>query len=357
MKYFVERKKKDDDVYRSDKEQRKRAAAATARAQQGWETISSSDELLQKVEEKYRRGDSVKVPKTLNGVLKDHQVVGFKWLCETYRRGVGGILGDDMGVGKTLQAISVVSHLVEVGVLKDAAPPALIIVPLSVLQNWVSEFERFAPEVRVLAYSGSKEERAEIRENISKDLNQLKVAKNDIYIPSVHCLVTTYELLKLDDFFTTAFNYPLCIIDEAHRLKNPKVADIFNTPKDSYGLKHIPVRFLLTGTPLQNSVLELWSLLNVACPVLFNAPDEFCEDWFPKVEEDKTQNAKIQKILKLMMLRRTKLTSNAAQASASPARFTTQLNSPRKPEEQARRGEDASNLAGAQQEAHIPCGQ
>eukprot|EP01060_Flectonema_neradi_P037417 TRINITY_DN752_c3_g1_i1.p1 TRINITY_DN752_c3_g1~~TRINITY_DN752_c3_g1_i1.p1 ORF type:complete len:1007 (+),score=217.61 TRINITY_DN752_c3_g1_i1:63-3023(+) len=201
----------------------------------------------------------------VNCTLKDHQLLGVDWMLGLFEKSIGGILGDDMGVGKTLQAIATVASLIQTSKVTERNP-ALILVPLSVVPGWVKEFERFAPTLEVLSYVGDKNHRQNVRDGISDTLNQTNAPKDSIYLPGHSVLITTPELLRQDDYFVSKFDYSLVIIDEGHRYKSPKSAEIFNCTKKGNGLGHVPVRILLTGTPLQNNTEELWSLLNVVHP-------------------------------------------------------------------------------------------
>ena len=204
----------------------------------------------------------------INCTLKDHQKLGVHWMINLFQKSLGGILGDDMGVGKTLQAIATIANLINMSKVTERTP-ALVIAPLSVVAGWGKEFEKFAPSIRFLSYVGDKDHRQNIRDVITDKLQQNNTPKDSIFLPSFEVLVTTPELLRQDDFFVSRFDYSLVFIDEGHRYKSPKSAEIFNCSKKGNGLGHVPVRFLLTGTPLQNNTEELWSLLNVVNPQAF----------------------------------------------------------------------------------------
>ncbi|RWS03658.1 SWI/SNF-related matrix-associated actin-dependent regulator of chromatin subfamily A containing DEAD/H box 1-like isoform X1 [Dinothrombium tinctorium] len=197
---------------------------------------------------------SFKQPKILNKNCKltPYQLVGVSWLVLLHERKINGILADEMGLGKTIQVISLIAHLFENGV----KGPYLIVVPASTLENWVREFEVWCSKLKILTYYGSQDVRAEIRAEI--------MAKNGFRKFDV--LITTYNMLHNGDdkklFRRIKFTY--VVFDEAHMLKNMKSMRY----KDLIGIQ-AHHRLLLTGTPLQNDLLELMSLLVFTMPSLF----------------------------------------------------------------------------------------
>ena len=186
--------------------------------------------------------------------MKDYQLDGLGWLVSLYENGLNGILADEMGLGKTLQCISLLAYLIE----HEVKGPFLVVAPLSTVSNWCMEFEKFAPKLRILRYVGSKDQRA----------------RTDLKRDSIDVVVTSYEILMKDfaRFFKIEWKY--LTIDEGHRLKN------FQSILLRY-LKKLNVgnRLLLTGTPLQNNLRELWSLLNFILPEIFHDLELF-ESWF-----------------------------------------------------------------------------
>jgi ATP-dependent DNA helicase len=201
---------------------------------------------------------STQQPKSIVGTMKDYQLDGLHWLTTLYENGLNGILADEMGLGKTLQCISFLAFLLEQGILG----PFLIIVPLSTLSNWIQEFNRFAPTIKVLKYSGSKSNRQII------DLHKLINRQN------INVIITSYEISIKDFNKLNSINWKYLIVDEGHRLKNNDCVLI-------RFLKQLPVsnRLLITGTPLQNNLTELWSLLNFILPDIFSDL-QFFQQWF-----------------------------------------------------------------------------
>lgn len=200
-----------------------------------------------------------------NCELKQHQLIALGWLASLYSKGLSGILGDEMGLGKTLTAIALLCHLMEE---KENHGPFLVVAPLSVVDHWQKEFEKYASTVKTLRYIGEKEEREELRG---------KLKKRD---PSVdfNVLITTPELLRADSEFLQRYKWRYGIIDEAHRLKNPE--SVFYTTLLEFRITN---KLLMTGTPLQNNLKELWALLHFVAPNTFNDLDLF-ERWFKGID-------------------------------------------------------------------------
>ncbi len=191
-------------------------------------------------------------------VLKGYQVVGFNWLSLLFEKKLSCILADDMGLGKTCQVIAFLAHLLEKGV----KGPHLVVVPGSTLENWLREFSVFCPKLSVTPYYAGQKERFGVREQILDSLGELNV------------IVTTYNMAKQkdDNRFLRHLKPVVCVYDEGHLLKNSKSA--------SYDqLMRIPAQFrlLLTGTPLQNNLSELASLLGFILPSVFKEHSEELE--------------------------------------------------------------------------------
>ncbi|KAI8605478.1 SNF2 family N-terminal domain-containing protein [Dissophora ornata] len=193
------------------------------------------------------------------GVLRDYQLAGVEWMISLYENGLNGILADEMGLGKTLQTIAFLAYLREKGVWG----PFLVVAPLSTLANWVMEFERFVPGIPVELYHGTPDEREHKRNH--------KLKKLDSKFPIV---VTSYEIVVRDRKYLSKYQWKYIIVDEGHRLKNMDCKLIRELK--SY---HSANRMLLTGTPLQNNLSELWSLLNFLLPDIFDDREGF-EEWF-----------------------------------------------------------------------------
>lgn len=193
--------------------------------------------------------------------LKDYQIVGVNWLSLLFDRELSCILADDMGLGKTCQVIAFLAHLLEKGI----KGPHLVVVPASTLENWLREFSVFCPQLQVMPYYASQAERPGVQAQILDSLDTLNV------------IVTTYTLARTkdDNKFFRKLKPIACIYDEGHYLKNSK--------STLYGaLMQIPTRFrlLLTGTPLQNNLQELASLLGFILPSVFREHSDDLEHIF-----------------------------------------------------------------------------
>jgi len=204
-------------------------------------------------------------PKNLaNGcILKDYQLEGVRWLTSLYENGVSGILADEMGLGKTIQVIGVIAHLRTMGV----PGPFLVVAPLATLPNWVREFEKWLPAVEVVRYHGSPE----VRKQLMKTSLNPKLRKT----PAFPIIVTSYEVsIKDMSQLQKIGEFTYLIVDEGQRLKNHRCSLIRS-------LKAIPAsnRLLLSGTPIQNNLDELWSLLNFVNPQIFDDLSVF-QSWF-----------------------------------------------------------------------------
>ncbi|KAJ8022075.1 Lymphoid-specific helicase [Holothuria leucospilota] len=195
------------------------------------------------------------------GVLRPYQLEGFEWLKVLYENGVNGILADEMGLGKTIQVIALFSHIIEMGV----PGPFLVCAPLSTLPNWISEFARFSPEIPVILYHGSIDERKQLRLKIRKHLGKFKVQP---------VVVTSYEIVMRDRKNLDSYLWKYVVVDEGHRIKNLNCRLI-----QELKMYKTANRLLLTGTPLQNNLSELWSMLNFLLPEVFDDLKTF-ESWF-----------------------------------------------------------------------------
>ncbi|KAL6715733.1 DNA-dependent ATPase fun30 [Lecanora helva] len=193
--------------------------------------------------------------------LKDYQIVGINWLTMLFDRKLSCILADDMGLGKTCQVIAFFAHLLEKGI----KGPHVVIVPSSTLENWLREFSIFCPGLRVMPYYASQNERPGVQAQILNSRDSLNV------------IITTYTLAKQkdDNKFLRKLDPTVCVYDEGHILKNSKSAGY-----EAYMRIPSQFRLLLTGTPLQNNLKELTSLLGFILPSLFSEHKEDLEAIF-----------------------------------------------------------------------------
>lgn len=224
-------------------------------------------------------------PPFINGTMRDYQIAGLNWLISLHENGISGILADEMGLGKTLQTISFLGYLRH---MVGITGPHLILVPKSTLDNWHREFSRWTPEVNVLVLQGQKDERHQLIND------RLIDEKFDVCI-------TSYEMVLREKSHLKKFAWEYIIIDEAHRIKNEEsslaqVIRLFNSRN----------RLLITGTPLQNNLHELWALLNFLLPDVFGESEAF-DQWFSGEGQDQdTVVQQLHRVLRPFLLRRVK---------------------------------------------------
>ncbi|KLT41054.1 putative chromatin remodelling complex ATPase chain [Cutaneotrichosporon oleaginosum] len=220
------------------------------------------------------------------GKMRDYQVQGLNWMASLHHNGINGILADEMGLGKTLQTISFLGYL---KFHRGINGPHLVVVPKSTLDNWQREVNKWVPGFRVLVLQGTKEERAQLIND------QILTQKFDI-------LITSYEMCLREKSTLRKFSWEYIIIDEAHRIKNVDslLSQIIRT-FTSRG------RLLITGTPLQNNLQELWALLNFILPDVFSSSEDF-DEWFKSKEGDEPDAIvkQLHKVLRPFLLRRVK---------------------------------------------------
>uniref|UniRef100_A0A8C7KPW3 Chromodomain helicase DNA binding protein 4 n=1 Tax=Oncorhynchus kisutch TaxID=8019 RepID=A0A8C7KPW3_ONCKI len=239
---------------------------------------------------------------TTGGTLHPYQLEGLNWLRFSWAQATDTILADEMGLGKTVQTAVFLYSLYKEGHSKG---PFLVSAPLSTIINWEREFELWAPDMYVVTYVGDKDSRAVIRENeFSFEGNAIRGGKKASKMRKdssvkFHVLLTSYELITIDQAVLGSIDWACLVVDEAHRLKNnqSKFFRILN----NYPLQH---KLLLTGTPLQNNLEELFHLLNFLTPVRFNNLEGFLEEFADIAKED--QIKKLHDMLGPHMLRRLK---------------------------------------------------
>ncbi|KAJ2787761.1 ATP-dependent DNA helicase Snf21 [Coemansia interrupta] len=194
----------------------------------------------------------------VGGSLKEYQLRGLEWMVSLYNNRLNGILADEMGLGKTIQTISLITYLIE---KKQQNGPFMIIVPLSTITNWLLEFEKWAPSVNVIGYKGAPLVRRALHNRIKRMGFQV--------------LLTTYDYIIKDRPILSKINWIHMIIDEGHRMKNTQ-SKLAATLTTYYKTRY---RLILTGTPLQNNLPELWALLNFVLPTVFSSAESF-DEWF-----------------------------------------------------------------------------
>ncbi|XP_043490017.1 chromatin-remodeling ATPase INO80 isoform X2 [Polistes fuscatus] len=238
-------------------------------------------------------------PTIFKGNLKGYQLKGMNWLANLYDQGISGILADEMGLGKTVQSIAFLCHVAE---RYSVWGPFLIISPASTLHNWQQEMARFVPVFKVVPYWGNPQERKILRQFWdTKDLHTKEA--------SFHVVITSYQLVITDYKYFNRIKWQYMILDEAQAIKS--TSSMRWKLLLGFSCRN---RLLLSGTPIQNSMAELWALLHFIMPTLFDSHDEFNE-WFSKDIESHAENktgidekhlSRLHMILKPFMLRRIK---------------------------------------------------
>ncbi|KAF4588526.1 hypothetical protein EYR40_010078 [Pleurotus pulmonarius] len=226
------------------------------------------------------------------GVMKDYQLLGLSFLAYMYHNGMNCILGDEMGLGKTLQTLALFAYIRESST--TSLDPHLVICPLSVLSSWEAEAARWLPSMRTLRLHGTVPERTRIKDLVKNNLQTFDI------------LLTTYETYVAEDSWFKMRRWTYCVLDEGHKIKNTDT----NVAHKLQGLGSI-YRLLITGTPLQNNLAELWALLHWLYPLIFTpASERLFRDSFDLTKGSysmDTLNA-AKALLGTIMLRRTKAT-------------------------------------------------
>ena len=242
-------------------------------------------------------------PKIMTGgALKGYQIEGLRWLATLFENGLSGILADEMGLGKTIQVIALIAHIRE----KNVKGPICVAAPLATLPNWLNEFKKWTPSISALLYHGSKAHRAELRKTAMASSLQ-----NEEDFPVI---VTSYEVCIIDRAPLSHFKFKYLIIDEGQRVKNRDCRLVRELKK-----LNTENRLLLSGTPIQNTLEELWSLLNFVNPQIFDDLAVF-QSWFgfrnigketqvDDIIDDESKDrivTKLHEILRPFLLRRVK---------------------------------------------------
>lgn len=237
-------------------QQREAGHSSSTRGEEDEEENEEADyyAVAHKIREEVTKQPSILV----GGTLKEYQIKGLQWMVSLFNNNLNGILADEMGLGKTIQSISLITYLIEA---KRIPGPFLVIVPLSTLTNWNLEFERWAPAVKKVVYKGPP---------LARRAQQGTIRSGDFQV-----LLTTFEYIIKDRPLLSRVKWVHMIIDEGHRMKNSN-SKLSSTLTQYYSSKY---RLILTGTPLQNNLPELWALLNFVLPKIFNSVKSF-DEWF-----------------------------------------------------------------------------
>lgn len=254
--------------------------------------------------------DYIKIPHELKATLRRYQEIGYKWLKTLDTYGLGGILADDMGLGKTLQVITL---LLDYNVNSTDKRSSIVVCPSSLALNWFNELEKFAPSLKAIVVSGNAEERKVIIKNIE----------------NYDIIITSYDSLKRDVEVYTEQNYEFkfIIADEAQYIKN-------NNTQNFKAIKKIKAktRFALTGTPIENSLAELWSIFDFSMPGYLYSYRKFKENFETPIirEEDTYKIQKLKMLIEPFILRRIK----EEVLTELPEKTVTVLNSEMEEEQQ-----------------------
>lgn len=219
------------------------------------------------------------LPNGMEDILRPYQITGYRWLCSLAHYGMGGILADDMGLGKTLQTITYV--------LANPGTRTLIVCPTSLAYNWQDEFSKFAPQIATQIISGTPQERADLMQQST----------------DVPVWITTYPLIRKDVDLYKAQIFDACFIDEAQFIKNP--TSLGAKAVKAVQAKH---RFALTGTPIENTLSELWSIFDFVMPGFFGRYRQFEECYEKPILRDhnSVQMQKLRRKIRPFVLRRMK---------------------------------------------------
>ena len=228
----------------------------------------------------------LEAPETFKGTLRPYQARGLSWLAFMERFGFGACLADDMGLGKTIQMIALILH--ERSILQDRMDPTLLVVPMSVIGNWVKEFEKFAPSLKIQVHHGIDRPQGDDFVKATDD--------SDV-------VVTTYALVHRDNEFITKVKWGRIVLDEAQFVKNPAA-------KQSISVRSlkVPRRVAMTGTPVENRLSELWSIMDFLNPKYLGSPGAFRKKFALPIERhrDQIKMDKLRTMVRPFILRRVK---------------------------------------------------
>jgi hypothetical protein len=236
--------------------------------------------------------EPVPVPAAVNAQLRPYQLSGFQWLAFLWAHGLGGILADDMGLGKTLQTLALLQHVKDIREAQDPPTvphrPFLIVAPTSVLANWAAEAHKFAPELKVVTVSDTLGRRGGTLADVTDGAD---------------AVVTSYTLLRLDFEAFGAREWAGLFLDEAQYVKN-------HQSKAYQCARRIaaPFKVAITGTPMENNLMELWSLLSITAPGLFPNPERFREYYAKPIEKSASNEllGQLRRRIRPLIMRRTK---------------------------------------------------
>ncbi len=254
-----------------------RLGIVTAQAREWEQSVRALSEANNRIEHP--------VPDMLQATLRPYQLTGFNWLVYLFEHRLGGVLADDMGLGKTIQALALMCHTWEQG-LTEA--PFLVVAPTSVVGNWAAECRRFAPDLTVVTITETERRRG---------MPLAEVADG------ADVVVTSYALFRIEYDEYAAIAWAGLFLDEAQFAKN-RGSQAYRRAR----MLPAPYKVAMTGTPIENNLMELWSLLSITAPGLFPNPDRFTDHYRTPIEKkgDSERLAQLRRRVRPLMLRRTK---------------------------------------------------
>jgi len=254
-----------------------RLGIVTAQAREWEQSVRALTEATHRIEHP--------VPDLLHATLRPYQLTGFNWLAYLYEHRLGGVLADDMGLGKTIQALALMCHTWEHG-LTDA--PYLVVAPTSVVGNWAAECRRFAPDLTAVTVAGTEKRRGVPLGEIADEAD---------------VVITSYALFRLEYEEYAAIGWAGLFLDEAQFAKNRG-----SLAYQRARMLPVPFKVAMTGTPIENNLMELWSLLSITAPGLFPNPDRFTDHYRTPIEKkgDGERLAQLRRRVRPLILRRTK---------------------------------------------------
>jgi superfamily II DNA or RNA helicase len=229
------------------------------------------------------------LPQGFLAELRPYQQDGFDWLSFLYDNRLGGVLADDMGLGKTVQSLAMIARAIEQADERgEERPRFLVVAPTSVVPNWVAESQRFVPHLQAVG--------------VTETVRKSRVALADT-IGDADVVITSYALLRLDTASYAGIGWGGMLLDEAQFAKNRH-----STTYQRIRAIDVPFRLAITGTPLENDLMELWSILSIAAPGLFPSPSGFQDHYAKPIEKegDAQRLAQLQRRIRPLLLRRTK---------------------------------------------------
>lgn len=250
-------------------------------------TESSQKDIKNKIQQlsSFQEIEQIALPKDFKGSLRPYQQAGYNWFHFLHRFQFGGLLADDMGLGKTIQTLAFLQHQKEQVSLHGGIPTSILVVPTSLIFNWQKEAERFTPKLRILLHTGPHRSR-----------DSAAFAQFDL-------IITTYGVARIDETVFTGFLFNYLVLDESQNIKNPR-SKLFSALRNL----HRKNTLALSGTPIENSVADIWSQMTLVNPGLLGPFTYFQKEFVQPIEKKKDEGkaSRLQALIKPFILRRTK---------------------------------------------------